>query len=364
SGTNAPARVFGYNVTQFYAGDIHPEAYRNFYLGGTQDNGSLRLNDDDAAISKATEVLGGDGFFAHIDQNDPNYQLVSLYFANYGLSTNEGQTFGPGASMNGNFVSPSDYDDAGKILYSQTNDGDLYRWEILGEGDPQLMDIEGVDFRVSAVHVDKNAPNRVYVGNFNGELYRIDEANVGGSFPANFLNDFNGTISSIYVEPGNSEHLLVTTSNYGANRINVFESKDGGETWIDSEGNLPDMPVRGGLFSPDGSGGAVIATELGVWFTEKLEGDETTWLPPTLAGGIPMVRTDMLQLRESDNVILAITYGRGMFTTDVFAKPKAVLAVEQIAYEGAAVVFDGNASFGAETYEWDLGDGTVKTDDY
>lgn len=360
-GTDAPSRVFGYNVTQFYAGDIHPEAYRNFYIGGTQDNGSLRL-DDDEAISSAVEVRGGDGFFAHIDQNDPRYQMVSLYFADYALSTNEGKTFGGGASLNGNFVSASDYDDAAKILYSQTNDGDLYRWPVLGDGDVTLMDVEGANISVSAVHVDKNTPNRVYVGSFGGELYRIDNAHTGTIYPENLLHDFDGTISSIYVEPRNPDRILVTTSNYGRNRVNVFESRNGGESWIDSEGNLPDMPVRGGLFLPDGSGGAAIATELGVWFTEKLEGDNTVWLPPTLDGGIPMVRTDMLQLRASDNVILAITYGRGMFTTDVFARPKAVLAVEEITYQDVPLVFDGNASFGAEKYLWDLGDGTTSTE--
>ncbi|NJL74860.1 MAG: T9SS type A sorting domain-containing protein [Saprospiraceae bacterium] len=158
------------------------------------------------------------------------------------------------------------------------------------------------------------------------------------------------------MKKNNPNHLLITYSNYGL-PDNVLETKDGGATWINVEGNLPDVPVRSVLFSPENNTQAVIATEIGVWFTEKLDGSNTVWIPPAIGRGTPLVRTDMLQLRESDGIILAATHGRGMFTSDVFSKAKIALDAPQIGYLNAPVQFLGSVSLGGENYNWTFGDG-------
>ena len=47
----------GYNVTQYYAGAIHPSSGSNVMIGGTQDNGSHLLNS--TGLGSGTEISGG-----------------------------------------------------------------------------------------------------------------------------------------------------------------------------------------------------------------------------------------------------------------------------------------------------------------
>jgi len=354
SATTVQNRNLDYNVTQFYAGAIHPEAFSNYILGGTQDNNSLQLNG--SGITSAAIVNGGDGMLCHIDQNEPQYQLVSSQFGNYVLSIDGGKTFGGGASVNGAFVNPSDYDDLANILYTETSDGDYYRWKI-PTGTPELVNIQNADPAISVVYVDPSTPNRVYFGTFGGDLFQVDNAHAGNDKTAKRIRiGGRGEVSGVVVEKNDPNHLLITYSNYGLSD-NVLETKDGGTTWINVEGNLPDVPVRSVLFSPENNTQAVIATEIGVWFTEKLDGSNTVWIPPAIGKGTPLVRTDMLQLRESDGIILAATHGRGMFTSDVFAQAKVALDAPQIGYLNAPVQFLGSVSLGGESYNWTFGDG-------
>src|SRR5204863_8854123 len=101
------------------------------------------------------------------------------------------------------------------------------------------------------------------------------------------------SISSIAIESDDDTHLLVTVSNYGT--TSIYETKNGGTNWTNCEGNIPDMPIRCGMFNPTDSSSALIATELGVWTTDKLNAAATVWGPSNT--GLANVRTDQLQIR-------------------------------------------------------------------
>ena len=129
----------------------------------------------------------------------------------------------------------------------------------------------------------------------------------------------NSYLSSIDIDPANASHLVVTFSNYGVNSI--WESADGGNSWISIEGNFPDVPVRWAIFAgPNaqlngaggGNGGILIGTELGVWTTSLVSGSGTVWIPNR--SGMPNVRVDQLKYRN-DGLVAAATHGRGLFTT-------------------------------------------------
>src|SRR6185503_11668989 len=120
----------------------------------------------------------------------------------------------------------------------------------------------------------------------------------------------------------NDNHILVTYSNYGLN--SVWESTNAlaaTPTFTSVEGNLPDMPIRWALFDPSNNQRALVATEVGVWSTDLLNGGSTNWGPSNT--GLANTRVDMLQIRTSDSLVAAATHGRGLFTTDVFASPFA-----------------------------------------
>ncbi|KAA3625727.1 MAG: T9SS C-terminal target domain-containing protein, partial [Bacteroidetes bacterium] len=362
SGTASPKdRNFGYNITQFYGGAIHPEAGKNYYLAGSQDNNSLQMQGP-TSPSEGVVVRGGDGMLCHIDQEDGKYQIVSSQNGNWSLSTNYGDTFSGGLGANGRWVCASDIDKETKIAYIQTGSGDLYRWR-LSSGDEELIDVDGFNLSgggdVATIFVDDNVSNRVYLGTYNGIVLRLDGANEGDVVASENIGSFTGSVSSVDVEYGNPDHILVTLSNYGV--TSVYETTNGGDNWTAVGGNIPDMPVRWGIFSPVDPTQALLATEVGVWATELLDGSNTTWYPSQSDKGIPLTRVDQLRVRRSDNMVLAATYGRGLFTTDIFMDPVADMFIDRIGYLNAPLRFLGEQAINASSWAWDLGDGTTSS---
>ncbi len=346
-------RNSGYNVTQFYACAMHPGLYSDYFLAGSQDNSSLQFNSYE--IARTRVVLGGDGMYCHIDQNDPEYQLVSLQGGIYSLSNNGGQSFDAGGvDSDGDFVAISQYDSDAKILYVSSNvgSGTYYRWDITQpRGD--TVDIANTFASARHIAVSPNIDNRIYWATNNSSYLIIDNAHEGEEVEGELINlQSGGSVSCIEIERGNEDHVLVTQSNYGV--VSILESTDGGETWQSVEGDLPDMPVRWVVFNPDNADQAFIATEAGVWATEDLNGDNTVWMPQT--NGLPLVRCDMLQARQSDKFIAVGTHGRGLWTTDGLADPVVRLNIPQIAYEDEAVEFL-DFSINPSTWLWEFGDG-------
>ncbi|MFM2269827.1 MAG: hypothetical protein RL757_3268 [Bacteroidota bacterium] len=305
----------GYNVTQYYAADINPTSGSNFLLAGAQDNGSQTLNG--AGIATGTSVSGGDGCFAHINQVTPTIQTTSYVYSNFYISTNSGASFTAKSVANsGAFVNPSDLADSSNVLYHGWTAGSLSRLRSLNLGaagtTSSSFTVTGASGIVQAIRVDPTNNSRVWAG-FGGKLYRIDNANAAAptitainsaSFPV------GAYMSSIDVKRSNGSHLMVTFSNYGVNSI--WTSTNGGTTWTSIEGNLPDMPIRWGIFDPKNGARALVATELGVWTTTALTGATTAWNADNT--GLANVRVDMLKYRISDYTVVAATHGRGLFT--------------------------------------------------
>lgn len=345
-------RNLGFVSTLFYGCAMHPDSAVDHFLAGTQDNGTLLLQGK--GISNVNgRSIGGDGFLSFIDQDQPaDIQIGSLYGGVWFLSTTNGAGFSVGANSNGGFFCPADYDDKNNILYAQTSGGDLFRWNINAKTQVTL-DLAGVTLtRISNIFSDENVNGRVYIGTSTGSLYRSNATNTGTT-----INDvvriatFQGAISSIDVERGNADHILVTISSYGA--PSVLESRDGGVTFANCDlSNLPDMPVRWGIFNPNDPKSAFIATDLGVWTTDFLNGASTTWQPPVPARGTPLVRTDRIEWRKSDKMLLAGTYGRGLWTSSVLGKAKAVAEYPEVTYLDVPVNFKGENSVSADNYRW------------
>ncbi len=326
------AKNSGYNVTQYYAADLHPTAGSNYMLAGAQDNGSHKFNA--SGINTVTSASGGDGAFCHINQTNGTIQITSYVYSSFYVNTNSGTGSFSNVNLNGGgnkgrFINPSDYDDAQNILYFGDNAGTLGRWSSVGTGSTYtgLSATSIASAKASAIKVDPNVSNRVWVAFSSGaapKLVRFDDANATAvatnvSSGTNFPTSTSTYISSIDVQRGNSNHILMTVSNYGV--ASVYETTDGGTNWTNIEGNLPDMPIRWGIFNPKNSDQVFLGTELGVWSTDNLNGSTTQWFADN--SGFANVRVDMLQYRTSDYTMIAATHGRGVFSTTI---PGAVVA--------------------------------------
>jgi PKD domain len=350
-------KTTGYVTTQFYGCAINPDSAANQFIAGAQDNGTLVVRSVGVGNVKGRSI-GGDGFLCFIDQNESKIQIGSIYYGDWHLSTDGGQSFSRAAKSNGGFLNPADYDSKANTLYAQTADGDIWRWK-LNRDQGKVVDISGVTLSgVSIIFVDENIDNRIYVGTRGGQIYKVDNAHTDTS-KAQLVGNFAGSISCITSEKGNADHLLMTISSYGTK--SVHESINGGTNWTVVEGNLPDMPVRWVVFNPNDNTQALIATDLGVWSTDKIDGANTVWNPPFIGRGSPTVRTDMIKVRHSDKTILAATYGRGMWTSNSLSKPAPAMDYSQITYVDARTSFRGEGSNAAESFLWDFGVGTTDT---
>jgi len=332
SGASFADRNTSYNVTQYYCVAMSPTATSNYMLAGAQDNGTHKFSS--AGINAVTSVTGGDGSFCFVSQTNSNYQITSYTNSNYYRSTNGGSSFSAAVSSNnGRFINPAELD-KNNILYFGSTDGTYENYDLINGG-TNAVNLSGsitlTNMQVSAIKADPNTNYAVYCAfstseSYNGTLVPklVKVINANGSSNGAPSQRPSATeitlpslpagayISSIDVETGNSSHLLFTVSNYGV--TSVWESTNSGGAWNNIEGNLPDMPVRWGIFIPSGYGYKImLATELGVWTTSSINGTSTSWTSDNF--GLANVRVDMLRLRNSDKTIAAATHGRGIFTT-------------------------------------------------
>ena len=317
-GTTIRDRNTGFRIKQFYAVAVHP-TQTNYFLAGAQDNGVHQLSN--AGLSSSVEVTGGDGAYVAIDQNEPTYQFGSYVYNAYRRSINNGANWSSFTinSSSGRFINPWDYDNQANIIYACNAAGNYLRWDnpqtalnVAGAVTSIVPISEFAGQNVSAVHVSPFTANRVFFGLGSGKVVRVSNANDAAPTAV----DISPSGASGYVNCVNTgsteDKLIAIYSNYGIN--NIWVSTDGGTTWAQCDGNLPNMPVRWAVFHPDTDSKVIIATETGVWETDLLNGSNTIW---EANPSFPNVKTTMLKYRSSDRTLVASSYGRGVWSTTI-----------------------------------------------
>ncbi len=351
----------GYNITQYYSCAIHPTAGSNYMLAGAQDNGTHKFTT--AGLNTVTTPTGGDGGNCIIDQKNSLQQITNFTGTTANISNNGGTSFTyTGSFSTDRFINPGDFDTASSTSPALSTNALYYcggavrnlrrmniNFSTLSATATSFSIATTTNHSVSAVKVDPNTTNRVLVAFSTADaaaaavvpqLYYVDNAN--GASPTSTAITLPGTvtsgqyISSIDVENGDANHILITISNYGV--ISVYESTNLGASWtaLDNNGvNIPDVPVRWGMFIPSGYGqlvnsvgGILLGTELGVWGTNTISGNTTPFAQNATSMG--NVRVDMLKMRGSDKTVVAATHGRGLFTTQLIS----LLPVEFISFKG------------------------------
>lgn len=309
-----------YSSLQFYSCAIHPEENEEEYMGGLQDNGTLRYEGSDLDINDM--ISGGDGAFCLYNQINSNISLSSIYYNRYYVYDNGFQTNYLGYEETGTFVCPADLDDDDNILFANgvgfflQNDNTLFRVSNLPNGSNVNMVPLGTEISTWFTSVVYSPHSEVgkstlFIGSNDGHLFRIEDAESNPNSIEIGSDDFpTGAISCIAIG-GSEDSLLVTFSNYGVSSI--WKTYDGGDNWMEAEGNLPDMPVRWALFHPYSSNVAMIATEMGIWTCNELSATSPVWIPQN--NGLANVRIDQLDMRANDLTVLAASHGRGLFTT-------------------------------------------------
>lgn len=319
-----------FNVTQFYHGTLNPSstfANENMILGA-QDNGTQRLSG--AALANnfynTSQVYGGDGAYTAFD--DQNKYYIASYIYNYHIIFNPQGSYylmsNAAQRETGLFINPLAVDRNLDISYSNANASSstsivLNRVSGLASVPLSLTEAQLTIASVTAgefvtdilVSPYATASTTLFIGLSSGKLFKVTNANATHS-TSQINYNFGGYISDVKLGASENE-IMVTVSNF--NKTSVFYSTDGGTTWASKEGNLPDIPVKAIFMNPEDNNEVILGTYYGVWGTANFQSSSPTWA--LYSDGLGKFKVNHFDYRPSDKTILAVTYGRGAFTTRI-----------------------------------------------
>ena len=333
------SRNLDYVTTQFYNASIDNFGGLNGddLAGGTQDNGTQVLRNGVTGANPFVDPVGGDGGYTEIDDIGDQYLITTYPYNNHRYvsypSLSSGYSLSTGIDINdnplGSFINEAVLDKNQNVLFSNKSRGNTRVIErttnfingpsgiVNADLTNPLLNSSPSAFKVSPFTTGSST---LFVGLRNGRLLKMLFANLAPFWSNISGPEFAGSISDI--EFGQSEQeIFVTMHNYGVQSI--WFTSNGGATWRSLEGNLPDLPVKCILQNPLIPNELIIGTELGIWVTSDFTVTNPIWVPSY--NGMSDVTVLDLDLRASDNTILATTHGRGLFTGQFTANPLSVL---------------------------------------
>ena len=333
-------------TTQFYRVAQTPDDFAgtDLVFGGTQDNGTYQLSNPGQSLTGASVVTSGDGAATFFDQEGGSYMISNYIYNNsitrfdYDASGNRLPGFGTDLSAadqlnlpsnEGSFINPAALDSYNDVYFSNGGNQDrtvnpavdknAYIRVITDlDGTPSTFTIENVGTNtdyITALEVSRHTTNTttLFIGLRSGELKKITNAGTSGgaSIPTSVHNQV-GSISDIHI--GESEDdIYLTYYNYGING-NIQYSSNGGTSFSNKEGDLPDIPVFSILHNPYEEDEVIVGTELGVWKTDNFTSESPNW---TVAdeGMSDVAVYDMVFRGPTavNNRVVAATYGRGIY---------------------------------------------------
>jgi photosystem II stability/assembly factor-like uncharacterized protein len=312
------ARNKDYNITQFYKGAIGQSTSSEILLAGAQDNGSLYKSSAGAGVNGFTDIFGGDGAYEFIDKNG-TYIIVSYVYNTYSLYplpyTGVGEVTIQADQNTGAFINPADLDDNLNILYADGTSSSTYqitRYTNITSG-PTRTDFTNTKLTgqptVFKVSPYTTASTTLIVGTDNGKLLKITTANNSPTWTDITGPSFLGSVSAIDFG-ANENEIIVTFHNYGV--TSVWFTTNGGATWANKEGDLPDLPIKAVMMNPSNNDEVIVGSDLGVWRTASFKTASPIWVQSQ--NGMQNAKVTSFDLRTADNTVLASTYGRGLFT--------------------------------------------------
>ncbi|WP_313214907.1 WD40/YVTN/BNR-like repeat-containing protein [Soonwooa sp.] len=319
-----------FNITQFYHGTLNPVAsYNNEeMILGAQDNGTPMLSGAPLANNFYNDsvVYGGDGAFTAYDDQDK--YLIASYVYNFHIlfhATGTAYLISNSAQQNaGQFINPLVVDRNLDIAYTNANSNgaatiSLNRISGLATQPLQLTRSQltiantasGENLSRLYVSPYTTTSSTVFIGTTLGKLYKVTTANTTPNVTL-FSNVFPGNVSDIKLGASENE-IMVVVSNFNVD--SVFYSTDGGTSWFSKEGNLPDIPVRAIFMNPENNNEVIVGTHSGVFGTGNFQDPSPTW--GRYSNGLGNFKITHFDYRPSDKTILAVSYGRGAFTTRI-----------------------------------------------
>lgn len=281
-------------------------------IGGTQDNGTI----SNAGASRWDQIALGDGG----DCGAADGAQPTCFHSYYGMWIERAPAKGPNAFAweDASPPAPSDYPalfyppmdvrdallcKAGSTVFVSADSGSAWHEAMLSTSGNANPDI------ASAVSII--ADDAILVGTAKGKLYRVTPGASGWSDAsvAALTSPRAGFLSDL-VSVGGGNTLWASCSAIRGGH--VFSSGDGGLTWEDRTGNLPDIPVNALVVDPSDPAVVYAGCDDGVYRTRDTG---VTW--EDFSNGLPNVIVGDLILHESRRLLRAGTRSRGVWGVEI-----------------------------------------------
>jgi len=318
NGTNWTVRNEGLGLIQFYAGLSVDSLDESKMFGGTQDNGTIRRTG--TAPDAWVQVIGGDGGYTGVNQQDPNYVWGEFQgTANLYRSTNGGLNFnsaGGGITGRNCFLPPYEIDPLNgnhmiygtERLFETTNaTAPTVTWTaITGDLTTGTGAINGLAFAPSN-------PQTIYVMTNDGNVV----VSVGGG-PFNIslagVPTWPRTMRPFAVDPGADLTCHLAVGWFGVNQVLKTTTGGAGGAWSSVVGDLPDVPVHTVTLDTRRSPHVVYAgSDQGVWRTHD---GGVSW--ERFGDGLPNTPVIDFRIRADRGWLRAATQGRGVWQVTLY----------------------------------------------
>lgn len=301
-----------YQTTQFYNGFSSADNNINIAIGGMQDNATAIYQGSLAWY----RVIGGDGCQTAINQSNPSIMYGTSQYLNIYRSTNQGinwTSIGPSGKDNPAFVAPfivcrsnPNVIYAGsRKLHKSTNSGSS--WTAMNNN-IALDGNEILSIGVSATSTDTlyvaTAPISSRAKVFRSTNGGTSFTNITGNLPDRYPDD-------IAVDPTNSKIVYIVFSGFGTSHL--FKSTNGGDSWIDIGSQLPDVPSSAIAINPDNPNQLFFGNDIGVYFSPDA-GNNWYEVNNGLPYGCLVID---INIPKGRNIVRVITHGNGVYQTQL-----------------------------------------------
>ncbi|HCV42029.1 MAG TPA: hypothetical protein DGH68_00990, partial [Bacteroidetes bacterium] len=301
----------GVKTTQFYKlGISATDASR--IIGGSQDNGTKYLNG-----STWSDVIGGDGMDCLIDYSNANIMYGTLYYGDIYKSVNGGSSFSyisSAVSETGGWVTPfvQHPTSPNTIIAGYVN---VWKTTNAGTNWAQISSL-GTTGTLDVVAVAPSNSQVIYIGD-GGTLRRTTDG--GTTWSSITTPSGAGSITSIAIIPSNADILWVTSSGFTAGS-KVWKSSNGGTSWTNISGTLPNVPTNTIVYENGSQDRLYVGNDIGVYYRDLNTSD---W--QDFNTGLPNVVISDLDIQYSSGKLRAATYGRGVWESPLAANGAALL---------------------------------------
>ena len=300
------------NITQFYRMAVDPENYLNM-IAGAQDNSVLKRS---GATSYFDRITCCDGFAVGYDVANPD-TIFAVTNRNIIRSYDGGNNFTnvtPANSNNPFSMAMAVHTSLSNALFISSDS----TW--LGTNGGSTWTLNPNVALGWFLRTCPSNGNRVYgaggisYSSSSGVLRRSDDGGGtwSGTLSSNpgFPNSYP-KITCINVDPNNSNNVWVTFGGF-MDGVKVYFSNDAGANWFPRNGTLPNVPIN--CIALDINNNAYIGTDNGVYYRST---SMTDWVP--FYNNLPYVPVTELIISESENRIRASTFGRGIWSSDLYS---------------------------------------------